>query len=54
MKQLRYTLLINVGKPLVLLPTGVGAAETQKDLKIQDVFTRYGQKEECHDGGAFQ
>lgn len=27
---------------LVLLPTGVGAAEAQKDLKIQDVFTRYG------------
>ena len=29
---------------LMLLPTGVGAAEAQKDLKIQDVFTRYGKK----------
>ena len=28
----------------MLLPTGVGAAEAQKDLKIQDVFTRYGKK----------
>ena len=37
MKQLRYTLLIML-VALVLLPTGVGAAETQKDLKIQDVF----------------
>ena len=43
MKQLRYTLLIML-VALVLLPTGVGAAETQKDLKIQDVFTRYGKK----------
>ena len=43
MKQLRYTLLIMLAA-LVLLPTGVGAAETQKDLKIQDVFTRYGKK----------
>ena len=29
----------------MLLPAGgVEAAETQKDLKIQDVFTRYGKK----------
>ena len=41
MKQLRYTLLIMLAA-LVLLPTGVGAAETQKDLKIQDVFSRNG------------
>ena len=43
MKQLRYRLLIMLAA-LVLLPTGVGAAEAQKDLKIQDVFTRYGKK----------
>ena len=38
MKQLRYRLLIMLAA-LMLLPTGVGAAEAQKDLKIQDVFT---------------
>ena len=43
MKQLRYRLLIMLAA-LMLLPTGVGAAEAQKDLKIQDVFTRYGKK----------
>ena len=52
MKQLRYRLLIMLAA-LMLLPTGVGAAEAQKDLKIQDVFT-VTVKEECHDGGAFQ
>ena len=43
MKQLRYRLLIMLAA-LMLLPTGVGAAEAQKDLKIQDGFTRYGKK----------
>ena len=43
MNQLRYRLLIMLAA-LMLLPTGVGAAEAQKDLKIQDVFTRYGKK----------
>lgn len=43
MKQLRYRLLIMLAA-LMLLPTGVGAAEAQKDLKIQDVFTRYGKR----------
>ncbi len=27
-----------------LMPCGVSAAETQKDLKIQEVFQRYGKK----------
>lgn len=27
-----------------LTPCGVSAAETQKDLKIQEVFQRYGKK----------
>lgn len=29
---------------LLLLPAGVGATKAQKDLKIQDVFLRYGKK----------
>ena len=41
MKQLKYTLLIMLAA-LLLLPAGAGAVEAQKDLKIQDVFTRYG------------
>lgn len=53
MKQLRYRLLIMLAA-LMLLPAGLGAAEAQKDLKIQDVFIPLREKEECHDGGAFQ
>ena len=45
MKQLRYRLLIMLAA-LMLLPTGVGAAEAQKDPLRE--------KKECHDGGAFQ
>ena len=41
MKQLRYTLLVLLAVCL-LLPAGAGATEAQKDLKIQDVFIRYG------------
>ena len=41
MKQLRYTLLVLLAI-CMLLPAGAGATEAQKDLKIQDVFTRYG------------
>lgn len=41
MKQLKYTLLI-VLAALLWLPAAAGAVEAQKDLKIQDVFTRYG------------
>lgn len=43
MKQLKYTWLLLVAI-LWLLPVGVGAADMQKDLKIQDVFIRYGMK----------
>ena len=43
MKQLRYTLVVILAA-LLLLPTGAGAVEAQKDLKIQDVFARYGKK----------
>lgn len=41
MKQFRYTLLILLGI-FLLIPAGTFAAEAQKDLKIQDVFIRYG------------
>ena len=44
MKQLKYTLLIMLATLMLLPAGGVEAAETQKDLKIQDVFTRYGKK----------
>ena len=44
MKQLRYTLLIMLATLMLLPAGGVEAAEAQKDLKIQDVFTRYGKK----------
>lgn len=43
MKQFRYILLLMLAV-LLLLPAGAWAAETQKDLKIQDVFQRYGRK----------
>ena len=43
MKQVRYKLLIMLAV-LVLLPAGSEAAEAQKDLKIQEVFARYGKK----------
>lgn len=41
MKQFRYTLLLLLAA-FLLMPAGIVAAEAQKDLKIQDVFTRYG------------
>lgn len=52
MKQLRYTLLIMLAA-LVLLPTGVGAP---KRKRFEDTGCLYPlrEKEECHDGGAFQ
>ena len=46
MKQIRYTLLVLLAA-LFLLPFGAGATDAevlQKDLKIQDVFQRYGRK----------
>lgn len=43
MKQLHYTILIFFGI-LLLLPARADASETQKDLKIQEVFRRYGKK----------
>ena len=46
MKQIRYTLLVLLAA-LFLLPSGAGATDAevlQKDLKIQDVFQRYGRK----------
>ena len=46
MKQIKYTLLVWLAV-LILFPAGAGATETavmQKDLKIQDVFQRYGRK----------
>ena len=43
MKQLKYTLVVILAA-LLLLPAGAGAVEAQKDLKIQDVFARYGKK----------
>ena len=52
MKQIKYTLLVWLAA-LMLFPAGVGATDAevlQKDLKIQDVFQRYGR----NDGGTFQ
>ena len=46
MKQIKYTLLVWLAA-LMLFPAGVGATDAevlQKDLKIQDVFQRYGRK----------
>lgn len=43
MKQLKYIWLLLVAI-LWFLPVGIWAADMQKDLKIQDVFTRYGLK----------
>lgn len=43
MKQFRYILLV-VLSVLLLHPFEAVASETQKDLKIQDVFQRYGRK----------
>lgn len=43
MKQFKYTLVVLL-VALFLFPAGVIAAEAQKDLKIQDVFSRYGKK----------
>ena len=46
MKQIRYTLLVLLAA-LFLFPYGAGATDAevlQKDLKIQDVFQRYGRK----------
>lgn len=43
MRQFKYMFLLLV-VALSLLPSGGFAAETQKDLKIQDVFQRYGKK----------
>lgn len=43
MKQFRYILLLMLAV-LLLLPARAWAAETQKELKIQDVFQRYGRK----------
>ena len=43
MRQMKYTLLVLLAICL-LLPAGASAVEAQKDLKIQDVFTRYGKK----------
>lgn len=46
MKQIRYTLLVLLAA-LLLFPSGAGATDAevlQKDLKIQDVFLRYGRK----------
>lgn len=46
MKQIKYTLLVLL-VALLLFPMGAGATDAevlQKDLKIQDVFLRYGRK----------
>lgn len=43
MKQLKYIGLLLLAA-LWLFPAEVSAAEMQKDLKIQDVFLRYGKK----------
>lgn len=43
MKQLSYTIFILLGA-LLLLPGQIHASETQKDLKIQEVFRLYGKK----------
>lgn len=46
MKQIKYTLLLLLVL-LIAFPTGAGATDTevmQKDLKIQEVFQRYGRK----------
>ena len=43
MRQFKYLLLLLMAV-CCLLPSEVSAAETQKDLKIQDVFLRYGKK----------
>lgn len=43
MKQLKYILLIMMAA-LVMLPEDMKATIEQKDLKIQDVFIRYGKK----------
>lgn len=42
MKQFKYLVVIMVA--LLLCPAVAGAVEAQKDLKIQDVFIRYGKK----------
>lgn len=43
MRQMKYTLLVLLAICLQL-PVRAGAVEAQKDLKIQDVFIRYGKK----------
>ena len=43
MKQVKYILLMMLAA-LLLLPADMEAATAQKDLRIQDVFTRYGKK----------
>lgn len=43
MKQFKYA-FVWVLALLCLCPAAAGAAEAQKDLKIQDVFLRYGKK----------
>ena len=43
MRQFEYMLWLLVAV-FCLMPCGVSAAETQKDLKIQEVFQRYGKK----------
>ena len=43
MRRFEYMLWLLVAV-FCLMPCGVSAAETQKDLKIQEVFQRYGKK----------
>ena len=43
MRRFKYMLWLLVAV-FCLMPCGVSAAETQKDLKIQEVFQRYGKK----------
>ena len=43
MRRFKYMLWLLVAV-FCLMPSGVSAAETQKDLKIQEVFQRYGKK----------
>ena len=43
MRRFKYMLWLLVAV-FFLMPCGVSAAETQKDLKIQEVFQRYGKK----------